>query len=287
MLMKYILNFLILAGIVLASPSQAQLLKKIQNAAAQGVENAATKRTSEASERKTNDAIDSMFGGMMKAAPTEAEYSFSGYMVMEVTSTDKKGKSEDPTRIQYLLSENPEIMGMALNDPKKTELSTVSIMDSKNQAMVMLMENDGEKSSFAIKLDYDKIQGMVDEEMEEQTGNPNYKITKTGNKKTILGYSCEEYEVTSEDGEGIYWITEKPIDGLSLFTPQSNPMVSNKSIDKYNSMFSNAPKGSFMEMNFASKDGSITDMKVIEIETKRPRKYKMADFPNPMTAAGR
>jgi hypothetical protein len=278
--------FTIFAGIILASPSQAQLLKKIQNAAAQGVENAAIKRTSEASERKTNNAIDGIFGGMMKPATTEAAYAFTGYMVMEVTSTDKKGKSGTPTRIQYLLSDNPEIMGMALNDPENPELTTVSIMDSKNQAMVMLMENDGEKSSFAIKLDYDKMQGMVEEEMEEQTGNPNYKISKTGNRKTILGYSCEEYQVTSEDGEGIYWITEKPIDGLSLFTPQSNPMVSTKSVDIYNSMFSNAPKGSFMEMNFTSKDGSITDMKVIEIEIKKPRKYNMADFPNPMTSAG-
>ncbi len=41
---KSISSILILAGIVVASPSQAQLLKKIQNAAAQGVENAATKR---------------------------------------------------------------------------------------------------------------------------------------------------------------------------------------------------------------------------------------------------
>lgn len=88
---------------------------------------------------------------------------------------------------------------------------------------------------------------MVDKEVEKQRENPEYKITKTGNTKTILGYQCEEYLITSEDGEGHYWVTEKPIEGLSLFSPQSNPMVSNKTMDQYSSMFSNAPKGSFLE----------------------------------------
>lgn len=283
---KSILSLLIISGILLTSPSQAQLLKKIQNAAAQGVENAATKRASEASERKTNDAIDGMFGGMMKPAPTEAEYAFTGFMVMEVTSTNKKGKAEDPVQIQYLLSKQSEFTGMTFNDPKKPENTTTTIMDTKNQAMVMLLSSDGTKSSFAIKLDFEKMQGFVDEEAEEQLENPDYKLTKTGNKKTILGYPCEEWLVVAEDGEGRYWITEKPIEGLSMFSPQSNPMVSNKTMDRYSSMFSNAPKGSFMEMIFTDKDGSRTDMKVIEIETNSPRKYALSEFPNMLSGAG-
>jgi hypothetical protein len=284
---KGILSLIVLAGILLTIPAQSQILKKIQNAAAQGVENAATKRTMEASERKTNEAIDGMFGGMMKPAPTEAEYAFTGYMDMEITSTDKKGKSEDPIRIQYLLTDKPEFMGIAMNNPNTPDLSTVSIMDTKNMAMIMLMDKKGEKSSFAIQLDYDKMKGVIDEEVEGQAENPDYKITKTGNKKTILGYECEEYLITTEDGEGQYWVTEKPIDGLYMFSPQSNPMVSNKSMDRYSSMFSNAPKGSFMEMIFTATDGSITDMKVIEMETKSPRKYTMAEFPNMMAGVDR
>lgn len=284
---KSILKILILAGIVLASPSQAQILKKIQKAATQGVENAATKKTREASEKKTNEAIDGMFGGMMEPASTESEYSFTGYMVMEVTSTDKKGKSEDPTRIQYLLSDNVEFMGMLFKELKSPENSTTSIMDSKNQAMVMLMENKGEKSSMAIKMDYEKMQGIVDEEAEEQLENPDYKLSKTGNTKTILGYDCEEWLVVTEDGEGRYWVTEDPIDGLSMFSPQSNPMVSNKTMERYSSMFANAPKGSFMEMTFTDTDGAVTDMKVIEIETNSPRKYNMSEFPNMMVGAGK
>lgn len=282
---KAILSILILAGMTVIFPAQAQLLKKIQNAAAQGVENAATKKAREKSEKATNDAIDGMFEGLMEPAPTETEYSFTGYLTMEVTTIDKKGKSEDPVRIQYLLSDNTEVMGMALTDPKEPEAITTSIMDTKNEAMVMLMESKGEKSSIALKLDYEKIQGMVDEEAEEQLENPDYKITKTGNTKTILGYLCEEYLVTAADGEGRYWVTEKPIEGYSMFSPQSNPMVSGKTVDRYSAMFSNAPKGSFMEMIFTDKEGAVTDMKVVEIEANSPRNFQMSDYPNMMAGA--
>ena len=283
---KVILSTLILGGLLLAIPSQAQLLKKIQNAAANAATNAAGNKANEKAEKAGNNALEGMLGGMMEPANTESEYSFSGFMVMEVTSADKKGKSEDPVRINYLLSKEPAFMGMNFQDPKKPENTTTTIMDTKNQAMVMLMSSDGQKSSFAIKMDYEKMQGMVDEEVEEQLENPDYKLTKTGNTKEILGYSCEEWLVVSEDGEGRYWITEKPIDGLSIFSPQSNPMVSNKTMERYTSMFSNAPKGSFMEMIFTDTDGTVTDMKVIEIDTNSPKKYSMAEYPNMLSGGG-
>ena len=139
----------------------------------------------------------------------------------------------------------------------------------------------------ALKLDYDKMQGMVDEEAEEQLEQPDYKITKTGNSKTILGYTCEEYLVTTEDGEGRYWVTEEPIDGVSMFSPKSNPMVSSKTIERYSSRFSNAPKGTFMEMIFTDKEGAVTDMTVIELETDSPKKFQMSDYPNMMAGASK
>ncbi len=282
---KSVLSILILAGAMVALPSEAQLLKKIQNAAAQGVENATTNRARNASEKATNDALDGMFGGMMEPASTESDYSFTGYMVIEVTSTDKKGKSEDPVQMQYLLSSNTDFTGMAFEDPKKKSTKTTTIMDTKNQAMVILLDDEGKRSSMAMKLNYDKIQGMVDEEAEKQIEQPDYKITKTGNTKEILGYTCEEYLVETEDGNGQYWVTEEPIDGFSIFSPQSNPMVSSKTIDRYTSMFSNVPKGNFMEMVFTDNDGTVTDMKVVELETDSPRKYRMSDYPNMMAAS--
>jgi hypothetical protein len=281
---KSIASIILIVGSTYLFPVQAQLLRKIQNAAAQGVENAATKKTREATEKATTNAIEGVLDGMIKSAPTESDYTFTGFTVMEVISTDKKGKAEDPVQIQYLLSSNADFTGMSFTDPTKAGASTTTIMDAKNQAMVILLEDKGEKSSMSMKIDFDKVQEIVDEEVDEELEIPDYKITKTGNTKSILGYDCEEYLVTTEDGEGRYWVTEKPIAGFSMFSPQSNPLVSAKTMDRYKSMFSNAPTGTFMEMIFHDKEGSITEMKVIEIETDKPRKFQMSDYPNMMSA---
>ena len=279
---KSVLSLLIFAGAILSFQAEAQLLKKIQNAAAQGVQNAANQKANQEANKAGNEAMEGMLGNMMESAPTESSYSFSGYMVMEIVTTDKKGKTEKPVKMQYLLSKTPEFMGMAYEDPENSTAVTTTIMDSKNSAMVILIDDGKDKSSMAIKADYNKIQEEVDKESQEQLSNPNYKLEKTGNKKDILGYSCEEYLVTTEDGEGRYWVTEKPIDGLSVFSPQSNPMVSNKTMERYSELFSNAPKGSFMEMIFSDKEGNVTDMKVVELNTNQPRNFSMADYPNLM-----
>jgi hypothetical protein len=181
-----------------------------------------------------------------------------------------------------MLSKNPEFMGMAFIDTENPENLTTTIMDTKNQAMVILIDDGKSKSSMSMKVDYEGVQEEVDKEAESQLENPDYKLEKIGSKKDILGYSCEEYLVITEDGEGRYWITEKPIDGLSIFSPQSNPMISNKTMDRYTELFSSAPKGSFMEMIFKDKEGNVTDMKVIELDTNKARGYTMAEYPNMM-----
>lgn len=278
---KILLTYLILGAIAVSFPAQAQLLKKIQNAAQSAAQSATTPK----SDNGGNNPLSGMMGGMMQPANTESSYGFTGYLIMEVTSTDKKGKTEDPAQIKYLLTKDAQFMGMTFEDPKSKGSTTTTIMDSKNQAMVILMEDKGNKSSMAMKMDFDKMQGMVDEEIENQTQD-DYTLTKSGNKKTILGYPCEEYIVINEDGKGEYWITEKPIEGVSLFSPQSNPMVSNKTMERYQTMFTNAPKGTFMEMIFTATDGTVTTMNVIEIETNQPRNIQMSEYPNLM-AGGR
>jgi hypothetical protein len=279
---KSILSLLILTGAMLTVDAEAQLLKKIQNAATQGAQNAISKKAEGEVNKAGENAMEGMLGNMLEPAPTESAYEFSGFMVMEIVNTDKKGKSEKPVQMQYMLSKNPEFMGMAFIDPENPENLTTTIMDTKNQAMVILIDDGKSKSSMSMKVDYEGVQEEVDKEAESQLENPEYKLEKTGNKKDILGYSCEEYLVITEDGEGRYWITEKPIDGLSIFSPQSNPMISDKTMDRYTSLFSSAPKGSFMEMIFKDKEGNVTDMKVIELNPNKARSFTMAEYPNMM-----
>ncbi|AMQ57328.1 DUF4412 domain-containing protein [Algoriphagus sanaruensis] len=279
---KTVLTGLILIAFAINQTSQAQLLKKIQNAAQNAAQNAVTPKNNSSSENPLSGMLD----GMFQPAKTASSYSFEGFMVMQVISTDKKGKSEDPAQIKYLMTKDPQLMAMQFEDPKSKGTATTTIMDTQNQAVVILMEEDGNKSSIAMKMDFDKMQDQVDQEVETQVADNSYTLTKTGKTKTILGYTCEEYLITTEDGKGIYWVTEKPISGISMFSPQSNPMVSNKTMDRYQSMFSNAPEGTFMEMTFTDNDGSVTHMEVIQLEPNQPRTIQMSNYPNLM-AGGR
>ncbi|MBC6365175.1 hypothetical protein DDT91_00105 [Algoriphagus sp. AK58] len=283
-MIKFIFSVSVLILLGFFSGTEAQIMKKIQNAAAQGTQNALNKKAGQEAEKATSNQLDKMFAGIGgEPADTQSEYQFTGYMVMEVTTIDKKGKKDEPVKINYLLSPSGEYTGMWFQDEKNPDTQTSTILDFKNQASIILMNDGKQKSSLAIKMDSKSIQKWTEEEMENQMENKEYELVKTGNSKTILGYECEEYLVNSEEGTGQYWVTKEPIEGYSLFSPQSNPLVSQNTMDKYASFFSKAPKGSFLEMIFTEKDGSKSEMKVIEMQKNKPQKFVMADYPNLMS----
>ena len=270
-------------AIVFNFEGESQILKKIQNAAAQGAQNALEKKAASEAEKATAKKLEGL-GGMMTSmeAPEKlkSEYSFSGYIVMEMISTDEKGKSSDPAKIKSYLSESASFAGMEFFDPQKPTLTTTMIMDLENKASVVLMDDNGEKNSIAFKADYDKFKDSIDIESEKELENGDYKLEKTGKTKTILGFDCVEYFVKNPDGEGYYWVTEKPIPGYSSFSASGNPMVSDKTIERYSTYFSNAPIGSFMELTFNATDGNISEMKVVEIEPTKAKTFNMSEYPN-------
>ena len=79
----------------------------------------------------------------------------------------------------------------------KDAKSTI-IFDSKNSAMLILSDSDGEKTGFAMGIDPEMLAEEVEEYAEESEADP-YKAYKTGKTKTILGYSCDEYLVEDEN----------------------------------------------------------------------------------------
>jgi hypothetical protein len=282
-MIRIIFTSLLVGLISLALPTQAQLLKKIQTAAQNAAQNVASQKVEQKIAKESAQEIDSavsgMLRGMLEPASTEELYTFTGYLTMVVIAKDKKGSPEHPTRIKYLIGEDTQFMGVNFQDAE-SNMNMTSITDLKNQAMILLMEERGEKSSMAMKINAEGFQEIAEEEMKVKPED--YKLIKTGNRKTILGYICEEYSITSKDGEGYYWVTEKPIKGMSIFSPASSPMGGNKVINQYETLFANAPKGTFLEMLFSGKDGSSLEMKVTEIEPEKESSFKMTEYPNRM-----
>ncbi|SHN33948.1 Domain of unknown function [Cyclobacterium lianum] len=298
--------------------AHSQLLNRIKRAASEGVsravERTVEKEVAKATQRQLEKAFSNLYGDMETGesgsaggnydfskimgsinmdVETESSYNFSGLAVMEITSTDEKGKAQDPVVFNSFLSENPDYFGMEFveQNRKNDKEKAVIIMDHKNEATIMLMDNEDGKSSMAFSIDW---AGMMDEaaRMDEESENPSamnnadVSFEKTGNTKEILGYTCDEYRVTSEDMEGTYWLSQSAIVGMESFWSKNSPFVTKKMKAENPEYFNNLPEGNILEMDFTSKeDESSTQMKMVEIDTGKSSSFDMADYPNAMQGA--
>ncbi len=284
---------------LLGSSAEAQFIKKLKDAASKGMENAVEKKVEEEAEkmmmrqlekhlaglygddaesRPINLDMNKIFAGIGEEVDTEDAYSFTGHMVLELISSDAKGKSTEPMKIKTFLSPSSDYTGMELFDPKNPTATTKMILDIKNKASIILMDGEDSKSSFAFKMDLDELDSLEEKSFEESE----FKIQKTGNTKEILGFDCEEYLVQSEDGQGVYWITEEQIANSNSFLSSNSNLGSSKMQEKYARHFANAPKGNVMEMEYKMNEGEEVKMKVIDIQTSQPITFEMSDYPSMM-----
>lgn len=295
------LLYIFIPFLILAVPTaEAQILKKLKQAAERGVTDALEKKTEEEVNKLVqrqiekqisnwggnesspiNMDMESIFTGIGEPVDIEDSYEFSGYMTMEIVSTDSKGKTEDPVTMKTLITDQ-EYTAMEISDPDSKEGLMTVVFDFKNSASVLFMENDGEKSSFAYKFDLNEITYSDTLQQVEDLEDYDVSFEKTGNTKTILGYTCDEYIVKSEDGEGQYWITQEPIEGLRSLWSIDSPMIKNATKEKYSKRLANLPYGDFMEMTFTEQGGDTVKMNVIEIEKNSPKSLTSAEYPNLM-----
>ncbi|MEB2785939.1 DUF4412 domain-containing protein [Algoriphagus persicinus] len=299
-------SFIILLFLTsLSFSTQAQFIKKIQKAANRGVERAIQQKVEREATKMTEKQLEKLFSdmygdsedstslggidmskvlaGMGEPVDTEEEYDFLGYIVLEMTSTNEKGKTAEPVLFKSFLTESTNYAGMELIDPKNPTALTTMVFDGKNQASILFLENKGQKSSLAYKLDMDE---MMEDQVEANTDTNEVTLEKTGKTKDILGYPCEEYHVKSEDGEGYYWITDEPIGGYASLWSSQSPMMTSKTQERYAQYFKNMPQGNFMELNYTSKDSGTVEMRVTEIAESAPKSLSMAEYPGIMNSMG-
>lgn len=309
--MKYVLLIFIIGTVVLFPiDTDAQLLRRLKTAAEEGVARAVEKRVVSEVEKATQRQFEKAFGDLNSGpkgsnrtydfskilesvnmnVDTEESYSFKGVAEMEVNSTDSKGQSEDPARIISYLSNDDQFTGMEFRDDtkKNSKEKTVMIFDFKNNATIMLVENDEGKSSMAFGLDWQKMMEGVDEmDMEEETPESvdweEFKFEKTGKTKTILGYSCEEYLAKNEEMEAVYWISTTSIEGLQSFWGKNSPFITQRMQAENQEYFNKFPDGSVMEMNFVSQeDKSSTSFTMVNIDVDATNTFVMDAYPNVM-----
>jgi hypothetical protein len=165
----------------------------------------------ESSSVRVSDKVMLKALGLTDNVPYEPEYSFDAHIQSEISNYKKDGKLDSEMMYDsYVHKTNADYaMEFSDNDAKST-----IIFDSKNLAMLILGDNDGEKTGFATSIDPESFAEDMESSAEEvdtdvDTDVAPYNYKKTGKTKNILGYSCDEYLLEDEYSEVHAWISEK------------------------------------------------------------------------------
>jgi len=219
--MKNFLSFLALAAMIISSPGiQAQSLRQAikkqifkEPVEIKSEEDSMTvieidDPTRPTSSAHVTDAAMMKALGLTDNVPYESDYNFDAYIQMEISNYKKNGDLDDQMVYDNYVNKTKADYAMVFKDGK--DQSTI-IFDTKNSAMLILSESDGEKTGFATSIDPEAMAEMVkDYEVEEETTDLTpYNLKKTGKSKTILGYQCDEYLAEDEYSEVHMWMSEK------------------------------------------------------------------------------
>ncbi len=204
--------------------------------------------------------------GQLGAGATQAvyepAYKFDTYMQMEVSDQN----NESIVYNAYLTKDGSSYAVIFDADGAQS----VIVFDTKNSTMLMLVENDGEKTGFAMGIDPSALAGL---EEDGEAEDFEYESFKTGNSKTLLGYQCDEYLIKDENSEVRVWSSEK------LGKEVEKKMFQNQQI--FGGAFTHAAgmDGMALEYNFKDlESGEQGIMKVTQIDLNSNKSISTGDY---------
>lgn len=282
-----------------ATGAEAQLLnrlkKKAQDAAAQKAE----EKLAEAVERKAEQMVEqswnSIFGeweentdgegrtpifSMNSNVATEEAYRFHTITTMEIETVDKDGKTGPPMLMKMHFNDDEMYTGTQYEseEMRKESGNVFIIYDFKNSAMIMLMQSEDDKFSFAYdwQQTLEQTEALEDgeEDFEQDEVEDWNRYSKIGTK-TIAGYSCEGYRSEGDREITEVWITREADFGMQrMFRANANSkQLRGKVPIDY-------PQGTMMAMESQNLEtGEEIRMQVVEIHRDANVTYSMNDYP--------
>ena len=190
----------------------------------------------------------------------ETDYSFDAYIQMEITNYKKNGNIDNEILYDNYVSKEGADYAMEFQDD---DSKSIIIFDTKNSAMLILADSDGEKSGFATTIDPEAMADLAEDyvdESEEETDYSSFKPVKTGKTKQILGYSCDEYLLEDEESEVHMWVSEK------LGKEMRKEWMNNQQTFGTMFMHAYALNGMVLEYDVMEKNGEKTVMQVTKID---------------------
>jgi len=182
------------------SITQGKKGKKTPKSIGETEKNTPTKKQTDAKNKAMEQKMAGLFGGKdLNGVPDI--YTFSYKATMKITTR------KDETEIQYWMEPDQRYFG---NWQEQGTTNSISIMDMENKMVVMFMDDGERKSAMKMPVGKKMMEKMA-KKMEQKSNADNVQVTPIGNK-TILGYTCQGYQITSKEGISKIWLTnETPV----------------------------------------------------------------------------
>ncbi len=220
--------WIFLSLLFLGASADAQILKKLKKKVQQATEDVIVEKAAQKTAQETGKAMDSllnidpdyqqknkeqweqMFGQGGADIPIEENYRFDTNVLytMEFSSDDNNSVVDYSMwfsdKDNYMAT---QVSNMQSESAKNQEMpmSVLSVIDDKNKAMVILME----EQKIAQVVSMEKIKDLSVEETADEGLDSSFKaVEKTGNSKKILGYDCEEFMSENADTRFTFWVTQ-------------------------------------------------------------------------------
>ncbi len=218
-------------------------------------------QTPETPSQKPTSPNSAIFGNT--EANTADRYHFDIIVTVHTKTIKKSGKVKDDIEMDWMIANQGDLFGLATYDKKQGK--TAIIIDNENKVMLSIMEKEKKAMAFTIN---DSEQG---EDIEDSDSDVT--IKKTGRTKNILGYSCDEYTMDSEDMTGTFWLTTQ----IKMFDLSQMP----KRMQKYrkNSWSNTNLNGLMMESTMIEKGkkGKTFETLATKVD-KSGRLFKMSNY---------
>ena len=260
---RIILSTFLICGILFTTNAEAQLLKKIKDkiTSATGskeeqndtiTDTTNTENTTSEEERKMNEKMSNFFGGGLEEI--RDTYTFSYSLVYELKT------SKETMSLEYLLEPDADYFGNKMNEQQGNQLM---VYDFKKNAMVTFMDNGEQKMAMKMKMpNINKMEKKFGKKVIPDENEEDFEIVPIEGK-TILGYKCDGYQVTSKDGVSKFWVTnEAPV--------TINGVYANfKSLPKKARNYPISVNSLMLEMNYTANRGKKDNMEMVCTQLKK------------------
>lgn len=172
--------------------SNGQFLKKLGDKAKKAAERTVERRVERETSKKTDQTLDQIFEKKSWGNETRPVYDFTDVIEMEIAT------NEDTVAFKSYAGTDTKVSAtvVALRPGEQT----ITILDFNDKLIHALLDLSGLKTLTSLQLDTKKLYDGKD-------SRRGYGLKRNGETKTILGHSCEGYDIVGEDYSGTVWGT--------------------------------------------------------------------------------